>query len=282
MSFGSTTLLMKQKMNSQIWLNPDKKNPSESLTHPVSGRHTPHLGSTAVMVGNGNDLKLLRKITAMKVNTHRQVYMSHLYTDDKPQTGISLVGPFIGAPYAVMLLESLVAWGAKQIVFWGWCGAISSAITIGDIVLPTGAIVDEGTSRHYRHVGDFPVGPTTDLFAKLKTTLENIKCVFHEGIVWTTDGVFRETREKVVHFQKKDVLAVEMELSAVFTAAHYHHIDVCAVLVVSDELSHLKWHPGFRDRHFLEGRKQAGRIVVKLCQILQHEQLTPVTGEQHG
>jgi len=269
-------------MNSQIWLNPDKKNSSESLFHPVSGRHTPRLGSTAVMVGNGNDLQLLRKITAMKVNSHRRLYMSHLYTNDESQTGISLVGPFIGAPYAVMLLESLVSWGAKQIVFWGWCGAISPAITIGDIVLPTGAIIDEGTSRHYRHVEDFPVGPRTDLYAKLKTTLEKSKCVFHEGIVWTTDGVFRETREKVVHFQKKDVLAVEMELSAIFTAANYRHIDVCAILVVSDDLSRLKWRPGFTDRRFREGRKQAGRIVVNLCQILQHEQLTPVTGGQHG
>ena len=55
----------------------------------------------------------------------------------------------MGAPYAVMILETLAAWGAKQVIFLGWCGAISATVSIGDILVPTLAWIDEGTSRAY-------------------------------------------------------------------------------------------------------------------------------------
>ena len=61
----------------------------------------------------------------------------------------SITGPFIGAPYAAMLLETLIAWGARRIIFLGWCGAVAEEVKIGDIILPTAALIDEGTSGHY-------------------------------------------------------------------------------------------------------------------------------------
>jgi len=48
-----------------------------------------------------------------------------------------VVGPFVGAPYAAMLLETLIAWDVEKIIFFGWCGAISHDVKIGDIIIPT-------------------------------------------------------------------------------------------------------------------------------------------------
>ena len=45
-------------------------------------------------------------------------------------------GPAIGAPMAVLTLEKLIALGAKRVILFGWCGAISPTLKVGDILVP--------------------------------------------------------------------------------------------------------------------------------------------------
>ena len=49
-------------------------------------------------------------------------------------------------------------------------------------------------------------------------------------------------------------LAVEMELSALYTVGRQLNLELGAVLVVSDELSTLKWRPGFKSDRFKTAR----------------------------
>ena len=60
----------------------------------------------------------------------------------------------------------------------------------------------------------------------------------------------RETREKVERYQKEGVLAVEMEISALFTVAKFRGAELGAMPVVSDELATFKWRPGFKMEEF--------------------------------
>jgi purine-nucleoside phosphorylase len=90
--------------------------------------------------------------------------------------------------------------------------------------------------------------------------------VFHAGAVWSTDGVYRETREKVETFQRAGVLAVEMEISALFSVARFRGVELGGILVVSDELSSFVWRPGFKDDRFIAGRHTACQMVKELCQ----------------
>ncbi|MGB5748539.1 MAG: purine-nucleoside phosphorylase, partial [Desulfobacterales bacterium] len=80
--------------------------------------------------------------------------------------------------------------------------------------------------------------------------------------------VYRETKEKVDYYQKQGVLAVEMEASALFSVAQFRQVELCAMLVVSDELSSLKWRPGFRDQQFVTGHQTACRMVRESCRQL--------------
>ena len=102
----------------------------------------------------------------------------------------------------------------------------------------------------------------------IEQVLTDNRVDFQSGKVWTTDAVYRETRQKVENYQKQGVLAVEMEISALFSVAQFRQVDLCAMLVVSDELSSLKWRPGFRKQRFAEGRQTACRMVRKSCQKL--------------
>ena len=225
------------------------------------------LGPFAVMAAVSPDLNALCKALYQGRCEARSLAMSRLYPKDSSEN-VSLVGPMMGAPYAAYLLESLIAWGAKQILFWGWCGAVSPHVHIGDIILPDCAFIDEGTSRHYQDKPADTATASKDMTCRLQEMLRAQGLSFHQGPIWSTDGIFRETPEKVLHFREKGALAVEMEASALFTVGRFRKVAVGAILIVSDELSDLSWQPGFKDRRFRDTRQAICKGLAKLCRTL--------------
>jgi len=235
---------------------------------PIKGKHTPELGPVAVMAAPKPDLKPLTAALGLSQTKPGSLFTGNLYAGDMRKGGISLAGPFLGAPHAAMLMEVLASRGVKKLIFQGWCGSVTEHVSIGDIVIPTGGIVDEGTSRHYGVAMGGVSHPSEDILTPMRDVLRREAVPFHEGRVWTTDGAFRETREKVIHFQKRNALAVEMEMACLFSVAAFLGIDVGGILVVSDELFSLKWNPGFRSDVFKQGRRRAVGVVGKLCRVL--------------
>jgi uridine phosphorylase len=163
------------------------------------------------------------------------------------------------------VMETLIAWGVKTLVFFGWCGAISPKVKIGDILVPTGAIIDEGTSLHYGMKTGETAVPGNRITAEIIQVMDQKEISYHTGTIWTTDGFFRETPEKVGHFQQQHALAVEMELSALFSVGKFRNIEVGAVLVVSDSLSDLSWQQGFKEKRFKTQRKTVCEVIGQLC-----------------
>ncbi len=180
----------------------------------------------------------------------------------------ALVGPVVGAPYAAMVLETLIAWGASRFVFAGWCGTVSPKLKIGDLFLPDAALIDEGTSSHYMPEA-VPPGyrclPSADISGVIELALAGTGASFRKGPVWSTDGIFRETPSRVRRFRDQGALAVEMEVSALFTVGNYRRVSVGAALVVSDDLSDLRWVPGFRDPRFQKGRRALCDAIETVC-----------------
>lgn len=236
-----------------------------AIINPTKWKGSPDIGPFAIMVSNGGDLVLLLKQMGMDENNHTRLMMSKVYKDDDRLSNTAVVGPFTGAPYAVILLETLIAWGAKKILFFGWCGAISPGVKIGDIIVPTSAFIDEGTSGHYQENEEFRAQASTYITEEIKTAIKQKGLPFHEGSVWTTDAIYRETREKVGYYQEKNALAVEMELSALFTVGQFRNVEIGAILVVSDELSTFEWRPGFGEESFNRSRSILCKVINSLC-----------------
>ena len=240
----------------------------DAIVNPVKSRNTPEIGPVAVMAATEMDLFFLCDLFQFNRDDYRRLFTSRLYTQNSTPEGICLTGPGIGAPYAAMMLETLISWGACRIIFLGWCGAVSEQVKIGDIILPTAAVVDEGTSRNYIEPGNGQSNPMSSMVSLVGQVLEDNRVDFHSGKIWTTDAVYRETREKVESYQKQGVLAVEMEISALFSVAQFRQVELGAMLVVSDELSSLTWRPGFKDKRFVKGHQIACRMVREACQQL--------------
>jgi len=246
----------------------EKMNPSSDkrpIVTPVKTGKTPKLGPVAIMAATRPDYQLLQTQLGFDQDNVRPIFISKLAVNSRKINGLSLCGPFIGAPYGAMILETLIAWGARQIIFVGWCGAVAKQIRIGNIVLPSGAWVDEGTSRHYGQTQAEIVTPSEHLLQQTRNILVQSGHPYQEGLIWTTDGAFRETPEKVRTYQDKGVLAVEMELSALYSVGKFHGVAVAGLLVVSDEVAMLTWKPGFKSKTFKAGRQAAANAVQQLA-----------------
>jgi uridine phosphorylase len=178
---------------------------------------------------------------------------------DRPLT---LAGPAVGAPYAALVLEKLIALGARRVLALGWCGSLSPQVKIGDLVLPTAAAPGDGTSGHYA-VGEGEPRPDPTLSRLLQDRLEAAGARWHSGPIWTTDAFYRETVGQVKHYQARGFLGVDLELAALLAVAQFRRVPLAALLVVSDELADLTWRPGFRWGAFRRARDLAARLVLE-------------------
>ena len=189
----------------------------------------------------------------------------HLYRADAPNMGsITISGPFLGAPHAVIGMEKLIIMGAKRIWVLGFCGSLQPGLRTGDLVMPTTAVSEEGTSAHYPIPGhDIISDPGMNRL--LGEALKEKGLPFSSGPVWTTDALYRETREKVKAYQDLGILAVEMEFSALMTLAIYRSVKMAGLLAVSDELYDLVWRPGFSSPLLREKSRAACEVMLNLA-----------------
>ena len=237
----------------------------EGIIYPVRGKNDPKIGPDALMVMIPSELKALVLKTNAKKIPFRDMSLYNLYqTSEKTGSRLTLSGPFLGAPHAVIAMEKLIVLGAKRFWVLGWCGSLQHDLRTGHVVIPTKAASEEGTSPHYP-IHERAPESNTKLNSMLEQALKQQELPFSSGTVWTTDAVYRETPDKVRAHQKQGVLAVEMEMSALMTVAIYRSVSMAGLLVVSDELFDLKWRPGFSNPLLKRNSRAAGKILLRLA-----------------
>ncbi len=225
----------------------------------------PNIGRDAILVITPDDLSHLLEATAGRRPSCFDMGFFRLHRIEKKDGGsFSILGPFLGAPHAVMGMEKIIALGAERIWGLGWCGSIQPDLRIGDFVIPVSCISEEGTSAHYP-IGDKTPCSDPQLCGRIDALLSRTCERTSRGTVWTTDAPYRETPSKVRRFREKGVLAVEMEMSALMTLALYRSVSFAALLVVSDELFDLTWRPGFKSPVFRRSCRCAGELMLEIA-----------------
>lgn len=167
----------------------------------------------------------------------------HVYKINYEGKDIAFFLSRVGAPACVCGLEEIIAMGAKKIVLFGSCGILDKTAAAGKIVVPTSAVRDEGTSYHY-----LPAWAE----AEVKEEYVDIVCgvlkrcgyQYVTGKVWTTDGIYRETRAAVEDRKAQGCIAVEMEFAAAAAAAGFRDIPFIQFLYGEDNLDSEEWEPG--------------------------------------
>ena len=153
---------------------------------------------------------------------------------------VAVFHPGVGAPLAAGFLEEAIVLGARKVVAVGGCGTISSTVGAGDIVVPTEAVRDEGTSFHYLPASR-TVRADPDGVAAATNLLDERDVPYTAGKVWTTDAIYRETRAKVDRRRDEGCLVVEMEAAAFFAVARFRGIRFAQLLYGGDDLSGDEW-----------------------------------------
>ncbi len=158
---------------------------------------------------------------------------------------VALVNPGVGAPAAVSSLEVLVALGAANVIGCGGAGVIRPGFDVGHVIVPVGAVRDEGTSYHYAPA-DVAVGPHPRALAAIDAVLEEAGVPHERGLTWTTDAVYRETAAKVARRREQGCVTVEMEAAGMFACAAFRGVVYAQLLYAGDDLSAEEWdHRGW-------------------------------------
>jgi uridine phosphorylase len=172
---------------------------------------------------------------------------------------IAVAGRFgIGAPAAVVVLEELIALGAREFISIGTAGCLQPRCAFGQAVVCTGAIRDEGVSHHYAPAGKL-AWPSPALTARLTGALTADALTAggsapEAGLAWTIDAPYRETIAEARSYQAEGVVCVEMEAAALFTVGAYRGVDVAAAFVVSDHLlAEDRWTHAFGSQALRDG-----------------------------
>lgn len=246
-----------------------KKTPNDTvIISPVRGKNEPAVGPDALMVFIPDEINYLVQVAKAHEISLSDMSMYHLYqTDDRSGPPLTISGPFLGAPHAVIALEKLIVLGAERIWVLGWCGSLQPDLRIGRLVIPTGAVSEEGTSSHYPIYGK-SLESDAKLNRMLEAELKQRGLSFSEGPVWTTDAPYRETLDKVKAYQAQGILGVEMEISALMTVSLYRSVAMAGLLVVSDELFDLRWRPGFSNPSLKKASRAAGEVLLSLTASL--------------
>ena len=135
----------------------------------------------------------------------------------------------IGGPSASIAMEELHKCGADTFIRTGTCGGIDLDVQSGDVVVATGAIRYEHTSREYAPI-EFPAVADFQVTNALVEATKKLGFPLHTGIVQCKDSfygqhdpaaspVYYELQQKWESWKRLGVLASEMESAALFVVA---------------------------------------------------------------
>lgn len=154
---------------------------------------------------------------------------------------VSVTSTGIGGPSAAIAMEELVNVGAEVFIRVGTCGGMQLDVKGGDLVIATGAIRMEGTSKEYAPI-EFPAVANLDVINALVKASENLGYTHHTGVVQCKDSFYGqhspeikpvsyELMNKWEAWKRLGCLASEMESAALFIVASYLGVKVGSVFL---------------------------------------------------
>jgi uridine phosphorylase len=152
---------------------------------------------------------------------------------------ISVTSTGMGCPSAAIACEELINIGATCLIRIGSTAALQEGISIGDLLVSTGSMKNEGTSKFY--VPDcFPAVPDFDFTRTLIDTAKDLQRQMGFGLKYginaSDDAFYGETPEWIEKLHGLGVLNVEMESSAIYTVCHRRNVRGAMISAVSGNL----------------------------------------------
>jgi uridine phosphorylase len=163
---------------------------------------------------------------ARLVGNHREF---RTWTGSLDNVPVSVTSTGVGCPSAAIAVSELLRLGAHTFIRIGSCGALQADVEPGQLIIATGAVRDEGTTRQYVPV-EYPAVASPDVVAALQSAARASRERVRAGIVYCKDALtaayppesvplYDYLMQRTAAWVKAGVLASEMESAAIFVLA---------------------------------------------------------------
>jgi DeoD family purine-nucleoside phosphorylase len=232
--------------------------PSSSAAAPIHLRPATDLAERVLLPGDpGRALAVAQELMDQpKMFNHNRGLWG--YTGSGPDgEPLTIQATGMGGPSAAIVVEELIALGARTLIRIGTCGAIDPELGLGDLLVASEALAEDGTSRALG-AGDRVAADArlTEALAAAAGTHAGAR----EGIVATSD-LFYDAREGMLErWRSAGALAVEMEAAAVLRVAERREVTAACLLAVSDMVG-----DGRRRRLGRDDLEEAGLLLGRVA-----------------
>lgn len=172
----------------------------------------------------------------------------------------------VGCPACAGNLDLFNAMGITKVMFCGGGGVLDKDIEVGQLLVVDGAIRDEGFSYHYIEPSRY-IYTDPDVTQKIVTYMKENSISYIRGLTWTTDALFRETRERIARRKEEGAKIVEMEQAGCIAVSQFRGFAYGALIYGGDDVSQEEWsNRGWRSRQGI--RYDLVMLCKKLVEII--------------
>jgi len=239
---------------------PDEGLISPSAAVPIDNVRLPsHIDTAVILFDRHRDEKLLEDCTifynfaAGSCSLPQYIYKNAIVLAFSP----------LGSAAAGGLMEELIAFGVKRFIACGSAGLIDPSVDSAKFLIVNEAIRDEGLSYHY-----LPAAETVKLDERLSALLrmkfDEAHLDYIEGMTWTTDGFYRETKERINRRRDQGAISVEMECAGFAAVAQFRKVRFAQILYFSDIVHQEVWSGFTEEKKLIKNKINHAIIEIAL------------------
>lgn len=136
----------------------------------------------------------------------------------------------IGGASTGIAVEELKNLGVENLIRIGSYGSLQPQVKIGDLILVSGAVRDDGASKAYIEP-IFPAVPDSDLLFACVCAAKNRAIRFHTGIARSHDSFYTDREAEIdAYWSKRGVLGADMETAALYTIGRLRGLSAMSIL----------------------------------------------------
>jgi len=198
------------------------------------------------------------------------------YTGEIDGIKISATSTGIGCPSAAIAIEELIKVGANTFIRVGTAGSLQSEVQVGDVVIATGAVRQEGTSIQYVPP-IYPAIPHPEVMLALKKAADRLNFRAHLGITHTKDAFYTEGNKELPMaeiveqnwkiWERANVLCTSMEEAALFIIGSIKKVRVGSILAIIGST----WNDSPIEKKV--GIDESIQIAIEAIKILEKEKI---------
>src|SRR5690625_1100334 len=140
----------------------------------------------------------------------------------------------MGCPTTAIVVEELIRLGARTLVRVGTAGVINRQVEPGDLIIATGSVPNDGTTRQYLDGAAYAPVPDFGVVAALVDSAGETDSRTHVGLIQTEDAFYATTPGHVAELEERGVLGIEMEASVLFLLGKLRNVRTGCALVASN------------------------------------------------